>query len=100
MAMLETAVEQKADVVCLQVPPRDRAGSGISHLAYDIWKWKKVWMAVRMVSSLPMNERTNLMKNAGHNIIVAEIKREGENMIRIVIINDQRARETGERPGR
>jgi hypothetical protein len=40
------------------------------------------------------------MKNAGHNIIVAEIKRKGENMIRIVIIKDQRARETGERPGR
>ena len=35
---LETGVECKADGVCLLEPPRERAGVGISHLAYGIRK--------------------------------------------------------------
>jgi len=45
-----------------------------------------------------MNKRTDSSTYAGHYIIVVDITRRGEQMIRIVNIYDQRARETGERP--
>jgi len=47
-----------------------------------------------------MKERTELNKNAGNNIIVVATRRKGEKTIMIVMIYDQRARETGERPAR
>ena len=47
IAALETGVEPKADVVCLQEAPRHRGGVGISHSAYEIRKRKSVWMAIR-----------------------------------------------------
>jgi hypothetical protein len=75
MAALETGVEREADVDCLQEPPRQREGSGISHPAYDIPKRKRVWMAVRQGSGLTLNERTDLSRNAGDNIIVVDIKK-------------------------
>jgi len=37
-----TRVERKADVVCLQEPPREKDGFGFSHLAYAIRKRKRV----------------------------------------------------------
>jgi hypothetical protein len=39
-----------------------------------------------------MNERTDVSKNAGDNVIVANLVRQGEKMLRIVNIYDQRAR--------
>ena len=41
--MLETGVEHRVDVVCLQEPlrERERGGIGISHSAYEIRKKKK-----------------------------------------------------------
>jgi len=39
---LETGVERKADVVCVQKPPREEGGIGISHLAYRISKRRRV----------------------------------------------------------
>ena len=56
IAALETGVERKANVVCLQEPLRERAGSGISHSAYDIRKRKRVWTGVRKGSSLTTKE--------------------------------------------
>jgi hypothetical protein len=41
IAALETGVERRADVVCLQEPPRERGGIGISHSAYEIRKEKE-----------------------------------------------------------
>jgi hypothetical protein len=74
------------------VPPREGAGSGISHSVYDIRKRKKVWTVVWKESDLTMNERTDVSKNAGDNVIVANLIRQGEKMLRIVNIYDQRAR--------
>jgi hypothetical protein len=37
---LEMGVEHRADVVCLQEPPRERGGIGISQSAYEIRKCK------------------------------------------------------------
>jgi hypothetical protein len=51
-------------------------------------------------TGLPTHERTDLSMNAGDNVIVVDIKRRGENMIWIVNIYDEKARETGERPAR
>ena len=69
-------------------------------LAYDIRKRKRVWTVVSKGSSLTTNERIDLSRNAGDDIIVVDIKRRGEKMIRIVNISDQKAREIGERPAR
>jgi len=63
--------------VCLQEPLRERAGIGISHLAYEIRKRKRVWTAVCKESGLITNERTDLSKNAGDDVIVVDIKRRG-----------------------
>jgi len=55
-------------------------------------------MAVCKVRGLTTNERTDLSRNAGEDVIVVDIKSRAEKMIRIVNIYDQKARETGERP--
>jgi len=94
MAMLQPCVDRVVDVVCLQETPRERAGSRISHAANDFRKGKSVWTAARKGSSLRTNEQSEFSKNAGHDIIVINIKSRGEKMIRIVNIYDQRARET------
>jgi hypothetical protein len=97
MAALATGVERKADMVCLQEPPREREGVGISHPAYDIRKRKRVRTVVRKRSSFATNERTDLSKNALGDVIVVDINRRGEKMTRIVNIYDQKEGETGER---
>jgi len=38
IAALETGVERRVDVVCLQQPPRERKGFEIRHTAYEIRK--------------------------------------------------------------
>ena len=59
-----------------------------------------MWKAVRKGSILTTNERTNLSMIEGDDIMVVDIRRRGEEVIRIIIIYDQRARETGRRPAR
>jgi len=59
IAALETGVECRVDVVCLQEPPRERGGIGISHSAYEIRKRKRVWMAIQRGSSLVVDDRTD-----------------------------------------
>ena len=100
MAVLETGVEWKAEVVCLQEPLTARAGIGISHSAYNIMKRKRVWPAVRNRCGLTTNERTALSPIRGDDVIVVDIIRKGEKMIWVVIMYDQRTRETGDRPER
>ena len=74
MAVLKPWVEQKADVVWLQKPPRESEGIRISHLAYQIGKRNRVWTVVCKWSGRTMNECTDLSKNAGDNAIVVDIK--------------------------
>jgi len=57
-------------------------------------------MAVRKGRSLAANKLTDLSKNGDHDQIVIDIKRRGEKTISIANLDDQRARETGERPAR
>jgi hypothetical protein len=73
IAALETGVKWKADLVCLQEPPRAREGVGISHPAYDIRKRKRVWAAGRTQSGIATNEWTDLCKHALGVIIVVDI---------------------------
>ena len=91
-------VEWKVDVVCLQDPPRDREGHRISHSACHPRERNMVWMAVRKGSNLTTDEPTNLRTNAGDGIIFVDIKWRAEKMIRIVNIDDQKARRTGQGP--
>lgn len=97
MAAEKMGMEWKADAVFRAEPPRARAGCNISHVAYDIEKGMRVWMVVHNGSGLTMNDRTDLTKNAGDDVIVIDIKRRGEKVIRIVNSDDQSTRETGER---
>jgi hypothetical protein len=100
MAALETGVQRKEDVVCLQEPLIEREGVRISYPAYNIRKRKRVWTAVRQGSGFATKARTDLSKNTLGDVIVVDIKRRGEKMTRIVNIYDQKAGETGERPVR
>jgi hypothetical protein len=56
MAAEETGLEWTADVVYIEEPLRETAGTRISHMAYDIRKRQRVWTAVPMGSGLTMNE--------------------------------------------
>jgi len=42
IAVLETGVERRAEVISLQKPKRERGEIGISHAAYEIRKRKRV----------------------------------------------------------
>jgi len=98
MAALETGVERKADVVCLQEPPRERGGFGISHSAYEIRKRHRVWTAIRKGSGLVVDERTDLSRGANNDVIVTDVRRRGEKITRIVNVCDQKDTQSGERP--
>jgi hypothetical protein len=100
MAALQTGLGGKEDMVCLQATPRERAGSGISHSAYDSRKTKSVCTAVSKGCSYASIKHTNWNMNSGNHALIADIKSRGEKMIWIINIHDQRARETGERPAR
>ena len=90
IAGLETRVEPKADVVCLQEPPRERGGIGISNLAYEIRKRKRVWMVLHKGSGLVVEERTDLSKGANDDVIVTDGRRRGEKITTINNTYDQR----------
>jgi len=97
IAALEMGVERKADVVCLQEPPRERGGCGISHSAYEIRKRRRVWTAIRKGSGLVVDERTDLRRGAHDDVIVTDVRRRGEKITRIVNVYKQRDTQSGER---
>jgi len=98
IAALETGVERRADVVCLQEPPRERGGIGISHSAYEVRKRKRVWTAIRRGSGLVVDERTDLSRGANEDVIATDVRRRGERITRIVNVYDQKNTHSGERP--
>jgi hypothetical protein len=99
---LETGVERRADVVCLQEPPRERERGGvrISHSAYEIRKRKRVWTAIRRGSGLVVDERTDLSRGVNEDVIVTDLRRRGERITRTVNVYDQKNTHSGERPAR
>jgi hypothetical protein len=74
MAVLETGVDRKADLVLLQEPPGEKGRTGISHPAYEIRKRKSVWSAVRMGSDLGTDERTDLSRGLNNDVMVTDVK--------------------------
>jgi hypothetical protein len=97
IAALETGFERRADVVCLQEPPRDRGEIGISHSAYDIRKRKRVWTGIRKGSGLVVDERTDLSRGTNDDVVATDVKRRGEKITRIVNIYHQNDARSGER---
>jgi len=77
IVVLETAVELRADVVCLQQPPREKGGIWISHSAYKIRTRKTVWTAIQGGSGLVVDEWTDLSRGANDNVIVTNIRKGG-----------------------
>jgi len=59
----------------LQEPPGEIGGVGISHLAYEIRKPKKVWVAVCTGSGLATDEQKDLSSGANNDVIVTDVKR-------------------------
>ena len=100
IAALETGVERRADIVCLQEPPRERGGIGISHSAYEIRKRKRVWTAIPRGSGLVVDERTDLSRGANEDVIANDVRMRGERITRIVNVYDQKNTHSGERPAR
>jgi len=80
----ETGVECRADVVCLQEPPRERGGVGISHSGYEIRQRKRIWMAIRRESGLEVDERTDLRRGVNEDVIATDVRRRGERITRMV----------------
>jgi len=100
IAALETEVDQKADLVLLQQPPWEKGRLGISHLAYEITKRKRVWIAVCKGSGFATDELTDLSTGANIDVGVTDVKRRGGKMTRIINVYDQRDIQTGERQAR
>jgi hypothetical protein len=102
IAALETGVERRAYVVCLQEPPRERSkgGVGISHSAYEIRKRKSVWTAIWRGSGLVVDVRTDLTRGAKEDVIATDVRRRGERITRNVNVYDQKNTHSGERPPR
>jgi len=98
IAALETGVERIADVVCLQEPPREEGGIGISHSTYEIKKRKRVWTAILKGSGLVVDEQTELSIGDNDDVIATDVKRRGENITRIINIYNQKDTQSGERP--
>jgi len=100
IAGLEMGVERRADLVCLQEPPRERGEIGISHSAYEIRKRKRVWTAIQKGSGLVVDERMDLTRGADDDVIATDVRRRGEKITRIVNIYNQKDARSGERPAR
>jgi len=92
---METGVKRRVDVVCLQVPPRERGNIGISHRAYEIRKRKSIWTAMRKGSGLVVDEQTDLSRGANDDVIPTDIRRRGQKITRIVNVSDQRDGQSG-----
>jgi len=80
----------------LQEPPRQKGGVGISHLAYEIRKRKRVWTAIGEGRGLVVDERKDSSRGANDDVIVTDVRRSGEKITRIVNIYDQRDTPSGE----
>jgi hypothetical protein len=100
IAALETGVERRADVVCLQQPQRERGGIRISHSAYAIRKRKRVWTAIQRGSSLVVVERTDMSRGANEDGNATDGRRRGERTMTIVNVSNQKNTHSGERPSR
>jgi len=100
IAALETREECRADVVCLQEPPRERKGFEIRYTAYEIRKRKRVWTAMHKGRGLALNKRTYLSKGGDDDGIVTDVRRRGERVTRIVNIYAQKDTQSSERPAR
>jgi len=94
---LETGVKRRAEIVCLQEPPRERGVIGISHLAYKIRKSTTVCTAKQQGSGLVVDEQKDLSRRANDHVIATDFRRRGEKIIRIVNIYDQKEAQSGER---
>jgi len=94
---LEMGVERSADVVCLQEPPREKGGIGISHSANDIRTRKRVWTAIQRGSGLVVDERMDLSRGANDNVIATDVRRRKETITRIVNVYDRKDTQSGER---
>jgi len=97
IAAVEMGVGRRADVVCLQEPPREKGGIGISHSAYEIRIKKRVWTAIQGWSGLVVDERTDLGRGANNDVIVTDVRRRGETIIKVINIYDQKDTQSGER---
>jgi len=75
IAALETGVEGRADVVCLQEPPRERGEIGIGHSADEIRERKRSWTVIRKGSGLVIDEQTNLSGGANEDVIATDVRR-------------------------
>jgi len=89
MAALEIGVERKPGVVCLQEPPGESGGVGISHSAYKIRKLTRVWTAVRKGRGHATDGRTDLSKGAKDDVIVIDDKRTGDEMTKMINIYNE-----------
>jgi hypothetical protein len=55
-------------------------GITIGHSPYDIRQRKWLWLTAHKGCALTMNERTDISKNAGHDVNVIKIEKSGENI--------------------
>jgi hypothetical protein len=97
IAALETRVEPRADVVCLQEPPRDRGEIGISHSAYERRTRNSVWTTIWKGSGLVVDDWTDVSRGANEDVIATDVWRRTEKIMRIVIVYDERDAQSGER---
>jgi len=97
MTALETGVDRKADLVLLKERPVEKGRIGISNLAYENTKQKRLWMAVRKRSGRTTDECTVLTRGPHDDIMVTDMKRIGEMITRIINVYDQKDVQTGER---
>jgi len=63
--------------VCLQQPPWEREGVGVSDSAYKMRRRKSVWTVIQKGSGLEVDERTDLNRGANHDVIVTDVRRRG-----------------------
>jgi len=95
---LETGVERRAHVVCLQEPPRERGEIGISHSAYEIRKRTSFSTVIRKGSGMVVDKWTDLRRGANDDVMATDGRRRGEKITRIVNIYNQKEERSGERP--
>jgi len=95
---LETGDARRADIVCLQNAPRERGGIGIGHSSYERGIKNRVWTAIRRVSGMVVDERTDLSRGANDDVIHIDLKRIGETVTWIVNVYNQRDTQSAARP--
>ena len=85
---LEKGVVRRADLVCLQEAPRERADIGISHWASKIRNSKNIWTARPKGSGLVVHERTDLSRCANNKVIATDVRRTGDQRTNILNVYD------------